>query len=192
MIYKRTALNRNAGFSTREEDGNLHISGYFSVFGARYDLGFNGAYETVEKGAFNLSRDKDIRALINHDTTLVLGRTTAGTLDLRVDENGLYGDITINQDDQDAMNLYARVKRGDVSQCSFGFDIIKQEEIRENGVLSWHLTDVKLYEVSVCTFPAYEETGVKAREKDFKEMQEREAAALKQRLREKLQGVKHA
>jgi phage head maturation protease len=88
------------------------------------------------------------------------------------------------------MNLYARVKRGDVSQRSFGFDIISQEEIRENGTLSWHLTDVKLYEISVCTFPAYEETGVKAREKDIKELQEREAEALKQRLREKLQGGK--
>ena len=191
MTYKRTAINRDADFFTREQDGNLYIQGYFSVFGARYDL-FEGAYETVEKGAFKLSRDKDIRALINHDTTLVLGRTTAGTLKLSEDEKGLYGEIEINQADQDAMNLYARVKRGDVSQCSFGFDIIRQEEIRENGVLSWHLTDVKLYEVSVCTFPAYEETGVKAREKDFKEIQEREAAAFKQRLREKLQGVKHA
>ena len=113
---------KDDGFQTREADGNLYIDGYFAVFNSEYWL-WNDAFETIDPGAFSLETDVDVRALTNHDTTLVLGRTTAGTLTLRVDERGLFGTILINAEDQDACNLYARVKRGDVSQCSFGFDI---------------------------------------------------------------------
>ena len=123
---------------------------------------------------FDDALNGDIRALVNHDTTLVLGRTTAGTLSLRADKTGLWGSVTINQADQDAMNLYERVKRGDVSQCSFGFDIIDQStEVMENGTTVWKLNKVKLYEVSVVTFPAYEDTSVQARKRDYEEIQKR-------------------
>lgn len=97
MMYKRTAMARSEGFCTRAENGNLYIEGYFAVFGSRYEL-WDGAYETIEPGAFDGQTNGDVRALVNHDTTLVLGRTTAGTLSLRVDERGLWGGITINQD----------------------------------------------------------------------------------------------
>ena len=116
---------RCAEFETREADGNLYIEGYFAVFGSRYEL-WDGAAEMIDRNAFDLERDTDVRALTNHDTTLVLGRTVVGTLTLRVDERGLWGSIVVNQQDQDAMNLYARVRRGDVSECSFGFDILDQ------------------------------------------------------------------
>ena len=163
MTYERTALVRDGKFQTRAEDGNLYIDGYFAVFGSEYRM-WENAIETIDEDAFNDTLDGDIRALVNHDSTLVLGRTTAGTLVLRVDRVGLWGSITINQADQDAMNLYERVKRGDVSQCSFGFDIIDQStEVMENGTTVWKLRKVKLYEVSVVTFPAYEDTSVTVR-----------------------------
>ena len=69
------------------------------------------------------------------------------------------------------MNAYERVKRGDVSQCSFGFDILDEEyEIREDGTTIWTIKKVKLYEVSVVTFPAYEDTMVEARKKDLEKI----------------------
>lgn len=173
-MWKRTGILRAADFQTREADGNLYIDGYFAVFNSEYWL-WSDAYETIDPGAFSLETDTDVRALTNHDTTLVLGRTTAGTLTLRVDERGLFGTILINADDQDACNLYARVKRGDVSQCSFGFDILQESvEHREDGMTVWHLQRVKLYEVSVCTFPAYEETGVQARKNELEHIRQRQ------------------
>ena len=153
-------------FQTRDEDGNLIIEGYFAVFGSRFEL-FGGSYETVAPGAFSETLGGDIRALTNHDSTLVLGRTTAGTLELREDDTGLWGRIVINPNDRDAVNLYERVRRGDVNQCSFGFDIVEQStEELPDGSFHWTLVRVKLYEVSVCTLPAYADTAVVARKRD--------------------------
>ena len=168
-------------FETREdENGQLVISGYFSVFNSNYDIGM-GMSESVAPGAFLSSLSGDVRALTNHDTTLVLGRTTAGTLKLREDDIGLWGDVIINPKDSDAVNTYERVKRGDVSQCSFGFRIIKEDtEVKDDGSVHWTIRDVELYEVSVCTFPAYESTNVQARSAQRAEIQEREFAAWKE------------
>ena len=150
-------------FQTREDGEDLKIEGYFAVFNSIYDIGA-GMSEEVAPGAFSETLSGDIRALVNHDTTLVLGRTSAHTLELREDTRGLWGSISINPNDTDAMNLYQRVKRGDVSQCSFGFDILEEDtEIHENGDVHWTIKKVKLYEVSVCTFPAYKETNLSAR-----------------------------
>ncbi len=150
------------------EDKNLYIEGYFAVFGQKYYFS-SDEYETIDRNAFDnaLSRPDDVRALINHDTTLVLGRTTVGTLTLSVDDHGLHGCITINRDDSDAMSLYARVQRGDVSQCSFGFiptDI--ETEVEREGdhdIIHYTIKDLRLFEVTVCTFPAYTGTEVSAR-----------------------------
>ena len=150
-------------FETREDDGAPHISGYFAVFNSDYEIG-PGMSESVATGAFSKTLGGDIRALTNHDTTLVLGRNTAGTLELREDTHGLWGDIRINPNDSDAMNTYERVKRGDVDQCSFGFNIVAEEtEFRDDGSVHWTIREVELFEVSVCTFPAYKETNVSAR-----------------------------
>lgn len=172
--WKRTGITRNAEFATREVDGQRIIEGYFAVFNSEYWL-WDDAFETIDPGAFSLEADTDVRALTNHDTTLVLGRTTAGTLYLEVDDRGLRGSVLINEKDQDAVNLYERVKRGDVTQCSFGFDILQEaKEFRDDGMTVWHLQRVKLYEVSVCTFPAYEETGVSARKAEVEDIRKRE------------------
>lgn len=189
MTYERTALVRDGKFTTRAEDGNLYIEGYFAVFGSEYRM-WENAIETIDEDAFNETVDGDVRALVNHDSTLVLGRTTAGTLTLRVDRTGLWGSILINQSDQDAMNLYERVKRRDVSQCSFGFDILDQStEVMENGTTVWRLKKVELYEVSVVTFPAYEDTSVIARKKDYEELQKRKKELWQKEMIQRLKGV---
>lgn len=189
MTYERTALVRDGKFTTRAEDGNLYIEGYFAVFGSEYRM-WENAIETIDEDAFNETVDGDVRALVNHDSTLVLGRTTAGTLTLRVDRTGLWGSILINRSDQDAMNLYERVKRGDVSQCSFGFDILDQStEVMENGTTVWRLKKVELYEVSVVTFPAYEDTSVIARKKDYEELQKRKKELWQKEMIQRLKGV---
>ena len=172
--WKRTGITRSADFETREADGNLYIDGYFAVFNSEYWVR-DDAFETIDPGAFSLETDTDVRALTNHDTTLVLGRTTAGTLTLETDAHGLRGSVLINPKDQDAVNLYERVKRKDVTQCSFGFDILAEgRERREDGLTVFHLQRVRLYEVSICTFPAYEETGVSARCAELEDIEKRE------------------
>ena len=177
---------RCAEFSTREEGEERHIVGYFSVFNDEYEL-FPGATESVDPHAFDNALTDDIRALINHDTTLVLGRTTAGTLKLEVDNHGLRGDILINPDDQDAVNAWARVQRGDVSQCSFGFDILDEEtEWREDGSVHWTIKAVKLYEVSVCTFPAYQGTEVSARQAQYADVKKRRLEVWKEKTKERM------
>jgi HK97 family phage prohead protease len=81
------------------------------------------------------------------------------------------------------------VTRGDVDQCSFGFDILEEEtEFREDGSVHWTIKAVKLYEVSVVTFPAYEDTAVSARKKDFAEIQKRKNEVWREKMRRKLGG----
>ncbi len=173
-------------FTTRDDDGALHIEGYFAVFNSVYQI-WDDMSESVAPGAFTDTLGGDVRALIDHETRLVLGRNTAGTLQLREDSHGLWGDILINPNDQDAMNLYARVQRGDVNQCSFGFDILEQEtEFRDDGSVHWTIKKVKLYEVSVCTFPAYAETSVQARKDDLDAAKKRRAEAYREELRTRL------
>ena len=177
-------------FQTRAANDDLFIEGYFSVFNSEYPL-WEGASEIVKPGAFTNSVSGDVRALINHDSSLVLGRTKAGTLALRQDERGLWGSIRINRDDVDAMNLYARVQRGDVDQCSFGFDI-KRETFVDlgDGKCRWEIEEVDpLYEVSVCTFPAYTETSVSARQQDLAEIEKRRAEAWRSDMKKKLGGT---
>lgn len=173
-------------FQTREDGDNLYIEGYFAVFNSNYDMGY-GMSESIAPGAFTNSISGDIRALINHDTTLVLGRTKARTLELRQDERGLWGRITINPNDSDSMNLYQRVKRGDVDQCSIGFFIVSEEtDFREDDTVHWTITDIDLFEVSCCTFPAYEETSIAARSKERDDLIKRKNDAWKIKQKERL------
>lgn len=188
MSKERQIRAGSGPFQVREDGGKRYIEGYFAVFDSTYEM-WPGAYETIDPGAFDGALGDDIRCLIDHDTRLVLGRNRSGTLMLRVDEKGLWGSVEINPDDQDAMNLYARVQRGDVSQCSFGFDILEEEtEYLEKGGVHWTIKKVKLYEVSVVTFPAYEETGVTARRQDYEEMTHRKNELWRETMRKKLKG----
>lgn len=176
--------------NTQEAADSKIISGYFVVFNSETEL-YQGVYEEVAPEAFDSVDFSDVKALVDHDTAKVLGRTKASTLSLSVDDKGLYGEITVNENDQEAMNLYSRVVRGDVDQCSFGFEILKEEMIQNSdGTVKFIIKSLKLYEVSVVTFPAYQDTAVEARSKQIKEAQERTLQARKKNLKEKLNGIK--
>jgi HK97 family phage prohead protease len=159
-------------FRAATEGDDKYIEGYFVVFDSNYEM-WQGASESVAPTAFDGALMDDIRCLIDHETRLVLGRTKPKTLELKVDTHGLWGRVKINPLDQDAMNLYARVERGDVDQCSFGFDILDEEMSQNGDVVHWTIKSVKLYEVSVVTFPAYEDTAVAARKQDFEQIKKR-------------------
>ena len=170
-----------------EENGDLYISGFFAVFDSDYEL-WPGATESIAPGAFDESISGDVRALYNHNDDIILGRTSAGTLKLEQTSRGLWGEIKVNQKDSDAMNAYERIARGDITGCSFGFDI-EREEFRENPDGSYHWTILSvnpLYEVSPCVFPAYTETSVSARKRDVEQLQQRQVDAWRQKMKERL------
>ena len=153
----------------REDGGKRYLEGYFAVFGEPYQV-WDGWIETIERGAFAryLASGEDTKVLWNHDSNIVLGSTGNGTAVLREDEIGLFGSVEINENDSEAVSAYARVARGDVDGCSFGFDIGRQEEWwDEEGIYHTKITEVDpLFEVSPCTFPAYKATSISARAKD--------------------------
>lgn len=188
----RQTRSAQTRFDTREEDGKKRIEGYFVVFDSRYEI-FDGATESVDRHAFDGALDDDIRALIDHETRLVLGCTSASTLVLRVDNHGLWGSIEINPEDGDAMNLYARAKRRDVKHGSFGFEILKErtEVDPTTGAVHWIIEQVKLYEVSCVTFPAYKETAITARAEEYRQIQQRRAAHWAAQRKERLKQWVH-
>ena len=183
----------------REDGGRRYLEGYFAVFNEPYQV-FDGWVETVERGAFAryLSTGEDTKVLWNHDSNIVLGSTANGTAVLREDETGLWGSVEINEQDQEALNAYARVGRGDVNGCSFGFDIARQEEWwDEDGVYHTKITEVDpLYAVSPCTFPAYKATSISARDKQYlaearekyKQAQEKRREDWRVSMRKRLKG----
>lgn len=181
-----------SNFKTREDGEAKRIEGYFSVFNSIYQIAPDIS-ESFAPGAFTETLDGDIRALIDHVTRYVLGRNLAGTLELREDDKGLWGSILINPNDQDALNAYARVERGDVNQCSIGFDILEENtEVHDDGSVHWTIKKVRLHEVSVCTFPAYQETSVEARKQQKEQIERRRVEAWREEMLSKLKGAKNA
>jgi|LSQX01.3.fsa_nt_gb HK97 family phage prohead protease len=175
----------------RAETDEHKLSGYFAVFGPEYKMG-SRVSEKVDPNAFDetLQEQPDVRCLWNHNDDIVLGRTGNGTLSLRVDEHGLWGEVTINPEDSDAMNALARIKRGDVTQCSFGFEVIEEDMIKrsETDVL-FVLKKVRLWEVSPVAFPAYRETAISARTAEAEAIQKREFQVWRENVKEVLNGT---
>ena len=168
------------------ETDEMKIEGYFVVFNSETEL-FENCYEEISDKAFANIDLTDIRALADHDTAKVLGRTKSQTLSLSVDDKGLYGEITINPNDSEAVNLYERVKRGDIDQCSFGFNILNEQmEQRADGTTKWTITEIELFEVSVVTFPAYADTSVEARSEQMKQLEKRNLQTRKAKLKERI------
>lgn len=176
--------------TTRDDtDGDLYLEGYFAVFNEDYNV-WNGATESIAPGAFDDSVSGDVRALYNHNDDLILGRTSAGTLELKQDSRGLWGRIKMNRNDSDAMNAYARIRRGDITGCSFGFNIESETtEYRDDGTVHWTINKVNpLFEISPCVFPAYEQTNVSARGKQIETMQKRKKEVWRHTMLQKLKG----
>lgn len=179
----------NAEFQTRAEEDKRYIEGYFVRFDDRYQL-WGGNYETIAPTAFNNTLNRDIVSLWNHDSNYPLGRTTNGTLTLRVDNVGVFGTVEINPDDQFAMDAYARIQRGDVKQCSFGFDILKETTtVHSDDSTEFRIEEVELFEVSPVTFPAYKETSISARKNDVETMQKRTKQVQIQKMKERLNDI---
>ncbi|MGA2504205.1 MAG: HK97 family phage prohead protease [Anaerolineales bacterium] len=148
------------------------IEGVAAVYNQEAVIGgWQSFRETILPGAFTevLSQNPDVIAANNHDWTQVLGRTTNGTLRLTDGPDGLHYSIDINPDDQEAMNLYAKVKRGDIKQSSFSFNVKEdrwlQPEDKNILPLRTVVTYSELIDVSPVTFPAYDQTSAAVRSK---------------------------
>ena len=177
-------------FKTRSEDsGEKFIEGYFAVFNQETEI-WQGYFEKIAPTAFDNSlKNNDIRCLFNHDSGFVLGRTASKTLELRTDSHGLWGRVKINPNDTQAMDVYARVERGDISGCSFGFETVSEEfEDRGNNYL-YTETECNLHEVSICTFPAYTQTEIQARQKQAESTKKKVLHQRKAELKKKLEGI---
>ena len=134
------------------------IAGYAALYNVEtYSVG--NFTERIQKGAFSKSIKKDdIRALFNHDSNYVLGRVKSKTLTLEEDEKGLKYRVT-PPDTTWAKDLMVSIKRGDITQNSFGFELIKERWQRgSDGGNVRILEEVKLFDVSPVVFPAYSET----------------------------------
>lgn len=185
-MEKRTSF-LTSQFRAEEKEDKLLVEGYFIKYNAETNL-FDDVYEEVSPESVARSlKENDIRSLFNHDTSLVLGRTANNTLTLKSDEVGLWGSIEINRDDPDAMGAYARIKRGDVAGCSFGFYPMKEDRTtRAEGGTKFIIRDMDLFEVSPCVFPQYTQTEISARKQDIEALKKEKLETRKQLLKERL------
>lgn len=137
------------------------VAGYAAVFGQPSVMLYGQFREQIERGAFAGSLKDDIRALWNHNDSIVIGRTKAATLRLAEDAHGLRVEIDMPAERRD---LFESIQRGDVDQMSFGFDALADSWDKDaDGVILRTLRNVKLYEVSPVTFPAYPQTEIAMR-----------------------------
>lgn len=170
----KDAEKRTMGtIEVRESEGDeMTLEGYAAVYNSETDLGH--FREVIKPGAFDDVLDNDVRALINHDPNLILGRTNNGTLELSVDERGLKYKVKLGNQ-QYAKDFYESVKRGDISQSSFAFTIDKQSWNEERTVRSVDKVR-QLLDVSPVTYPAYAAATVQARDQQ-PEIEEANAVA---------------
>lgn len=164
----------------RDGGGPSTIEGYAAVFDVVTDLGW--FKEVIMRGAFteSLRNKDDVRGLFNHNPDAILGRTTAGTLQLREETRGLWYGITL-PDTQVARDLAVSLKRGDITGSSFAFQVLDEEPQTIDGAEVRAITRAKLFDVSPVTYPAYEETTAEARGADLvylEALRRRRAAVL--------------
>lgn len=162
---------RFATFETRaaEETASdeMILEGYAVVFGAQTYIGSDdyGFYEEVAPGAFDGANLKDVPLKYNHnDSFLILARTRNDSLELTVDDKGLYIrakliDTSTNRD------VYKMVQSGLLDKMSFAFTVSDEiSEETENGVAKRIITKIdRLFDVSVVDVPAYDQTSIYAR-----------------------------
>jgi HK97 family phage prohead protease len=154
------------GLELRAEDGKPPtLSGYALVYENRYDIGGgpdNGGFtETIARGAAAKSAgEADVRLLINH-TGVPLARTKSGTLRLESDDIGLRVDAELDPANPAVAELRSAMSRGDLDAMSFAFKAVRQSFDTQTDVRT--INELKLYDVSVVTFPANPATVVQMR-----------------------------
>jgi HK97 family phage prohead protease len=145
-----------------ESDGNT-IVGYAAIWDSPSEpMPF---IEYVKRGAFSktLNDGADVRLLVDHEG-VPLARTKSGTMTLIEDERGLRMEAKLDPMNPDAARIISAMKRGDLSQMSFAFRTVKDNWNSDRSVRE--LREVQLFDVSVVTFPAYEETVAELRSKN--------------------------
>lgn len=172
-------ITRSELRATKAAGKPTRIGGYAAVFNSRSeDLG--GFREEIAPGAFTkvLASRPDTRCLFNHDPSLLLGRTTSGTMVLSQDANGLRYDVDM-PDTGAGRDVLVLAERGDLTQSSFGFvvdtaegserwyDAQGKETRKWGGVLRIIHRVSQLTDCSPVTYPAYPESSVEARSKFY-------------------------
>lgn len=148
----------------RATDKGKTVAGYAAVFNQETDIG--GSFrEIIAPGAFKGSIEKDVRALIDHDSGRIIGRSKAGTLRLAEDSHGLSVEIDL-PDTTDGRDLAKLLERGDISGMSFGFRVTHDEWDETKDIPTRTIRAVDLFEVSAVAFPAYEGTELAMRSLD--------------------------
>ncbi|MDI6547295.1 HK97 family phage prohead protease [Bacillus subtilis] len=175
--------------SLDEQEETPQITGYGAVFNSPANIG--GMFtEVIAPGAFSraLANQSDVRALFNHNWDYVLGRTRSGTLTLEEDDKGLKFTVTPPATSW-ASDLRSSMERGDINQCSFGFNVMKDEWNYETEPVTRTIQEVELFEISVVAFPAYEETEAVLRSGDIykRAKKEHELRMKKQQIINKIQ-----
>ncbi len=147
----------------RADKSGLRVEGYAAVFGEETNI--SGVFrEVIEHGAFRdaIGRD-DVVFNINHEG-LPLARTRSGTLELEEDDYGLKMATTLDAEDPDVKSIAGKMQRGDLDKMSFAFFVDREEweEDEEKNPLR-RIKSVRLQDVSIVTFPAYEGTEIALR-----------------------------
>lgn len=150
----------------RADDGREILRGYASVTETAYPIGY--AHEIIVRGAFErtLREKPDVVALWNHDASMPIARTTAGSLRLAEDEHGLVVEME-PIDTQVGRDARVAVRSGVVSAMSFGF-IVRSDRFEErDGKVHRMIEDLELHEVSAVTFPANPATDLVVDRRSF-------------------------
>lgn len=178
-MNKKHVMFRSEQLKSSDDD-DMTVSGYFAVFDQPTEL-WPGENEVIKRGAFTASLKKEeVVALWNHDSQKVLGRTSNDTLELEEDEHGLRGTLHIAPTTY-GKDVYQLIKRGDLVGCSFGFFVDDYRDIAKDGTVTHEITKAQLLEVSVVTWPQYEQTEIAVRSKNDSANFYREAEKKKQK-----------
>ena len=154
--HHRVEVRRNP-IETRAKDGNtIVIAGYAATWGTWYEVAGGpptGWLESIAPGAVDksIAESSDVRLLVNHDG-LALARVKDGDLELRADDIGLYFRATLDGNRQDAQDLALAIESGNVDQCSWAFMVTRQQWNADYTERT--ITEAKMYDVSVVTYPA--------------------------------------
>lgn len=168
-----------------DEGNTVTASGYASIFNSP-TLIYEDLEETISPGAFSRTiASSDIRCLFDHDWSKVLGRTKSSTLRLFEDERGLKFEVDLPNTTV-AKDLAESMARGDINQCSFGFIPKKQAWDYDSTPVKRTIEEVELFEVSIVSLPAYEDTEVSLQRS---KQEIKESVQTRKKLIQKIEGA---